>query len=124
LRNIYGCPVFNKQEIKLNNENYDSRNFDLVGLSSVYEIFIKYHNYVVNNLIEEHGGKWNDDKIFFNARKRVIAMLQKIFYEGIYYVLFYGPLKFIVFFFLKLLICIFFLPKRCQMYDLKTQFFC
>lgn len=45
-----------------------------------YVIFLREHNRRCNELYEIHGDSWSDETYFQEARKWVIALLQKITY--------------------------------------------
>ena len=52
------------------------------GLGALHTIFLRYHNYVAGELADRHKS-WDNDQLFYTARKIVIAVLQHIIYNGI-----------------------------------------
>ena len=49
------------------------------ALGATHTIFVRYHNYIAEELAKTYS---DDDEIFNLARKIVIAVLQKITYDG------------------------------------------
>ena len=52
---------------------------DIAALASMHTIWMREHNRLVTSLAEINP-HWNDDRLFFEARKIVGAMMQKITY--------------------------------------------
>ena len=59
----------------------DSRVNVYPGLGALHTIFMRYHNYVAEELAAGHSD-YDDEKLFQEARKIVIAVLQRITYNG------------------------------------------
>ena len=61
----------------------DSRVNVYPGLGALHTIFMRYHNYVAGELSATHTD-YDDEKLFQEARKIVIAVIQSITYNGNY----------------------------------------
>ena len=61
----------------------DSRVNVYPGLGALHTIFMRYHNYVAGELAASHTD-YDDEKLFQEARKIVIAVIQSITYNGNY----------------------------------------
>ena len=61
----------------------DSRVNVYPGLGALHTIFMRYHNYVAEELAASHSD-YDDEKLFQEARKIVIAVIQSITYNGNY----------------------------------------
>ena len=59
----------------------DSRVNAYPGLGALHTIFMRYHNYIAGELAEQHLD-YDDETLFQEARKIVIAVLQRITYNG------------------------------------------
>lgn len=57
----------------------DFRAGEQVGLTTLHTLFVREHNRICDELIAT--GMTNDEEIFLNARKKIIALLQKITYQ-------------------------------------------
>jgi hypothetical protein len=53
------------------------------GLGALHTIFARYHNWLVDELTAAHSD-YDDEKLFQEARKINIAVLQSITYQGIF----------------------------------------
>ena len=70
----------------------DSRVNVYPGLGALHTIFMRYHNYVAEELAASHSD-YDDEKLFQEARKIVIAVIQSITYNGNYSQKTHSPLK-------------------------------
>ena len=59
----------------------DSRVNVYPGLGALHTIFMRYHNYVAGELSATHTD-YDDETLFQEARKIVIAVIQRITYGG------------------------------------------
>ena len=59
----------------------DSRVNVYPGLGALHTIFARYHNYLAEELATVHPD-YDDEELFQQARKIVIAVLQRITYFG------------------------------------------
>lgn len=57
----------------------DSTSALVSGLASTHTVWLREHNRLVTELAEINP-HWNDDRLFFEARKIVAASMQKITY--------------------------------------------
>ncbi|MEM9915581.1 MAG: peroxidase family protein [Planctomycetota bacterium] len=58
----------------------DIRANEQVGLTTMHEVFFRYHNTIADQLAAENPG-WTDEELYQTARKIVGASVQKITYE-------------------------------------------
>lgn len=58
----------------------DIRANEQVGLTTMHEVFFRYHNTIADQLAADNAG-WTDEEIYQTARKIVGASVQKITYE-------------------------------------------
>lgn len=58
----------------------DIRVNEQAGLTTMHEVFVRYHNVWADRLSEEHGD-WTDEKVYQTSRKIVGATIQQITYE-------------------------------------------
>ena len=71
VKGVQNCPLLHAADSRVN-EN--------IGMSSVFVMFAREHNAVVDYLEMMHP-EWDEEVIFQEARRRLIAIYQKIIYE-------------------------------------------
>lgn len=92
----------------------DSRVNVYPGLGALHTIFMRYHNYVAEELAASHTD-YDDETLFQEARKIVIAVIQSITYNGNYSQKPPSPLKD------NTVICISISSCRCHYFLFKPQ---